>query len=237
MVRQMTMAAALGLLLAGCGATAADSAPVEDEAGFLTRCRAELLETLPQAASWADAHCADRWQWAGNAAPIADALLALAPETGGAVTADMRAPLTAVQWTSATEGTLGDLTATLSGSGRISFKWQKQGGETHYDLIQALRMRGVTLESLGCPRYPMASMGQEKVMIAKAEGRAPFVLTVYGRHAPTGVEYALYDVDVEFGGTVPDSAALAAGRYPGGGGRAFAVDAAGWMETCPDPVS
>lgn len=237
MMKNLTRAAALGLLLTGCGATAADPAPVEDEAGFLTRCRAELLETTPQAASWADAACADRWRWAGHAAPVADALLALAPETGGTVTADMRDQLTGVQWSSATEGTLGDLAVTLSGNGRISFNWQQQGGEVPYDLIQALRMRGVTLESLGCPRYPMATMGQEKVMIAKAEGRAPFVLTVYGRFAPTGAEFALYDVDADFSGVIPDSAALAAGRYPGGGGRAFAVDATGWMETCPDPVS
>jgi len=220
------MAAALGLMLAGCGATAADSGSVEDEAAFLARCEAEGAYD-----------CEVRWKWAGNAAPIAGALLALAPEAGGQVAADMRAPLTAVQWSSATEGTLGDLTVTLSGNGRISFRWEKQGAEGHYDLIQALRMRGVTLESLGCPRYPMASMGQEKVMIAKAEGRAPFVLTVYGRFAPTGMDYALYDVDADFSGAVPDSAALAAGRYPGGGGRAFATDATGWMETCPDPVS
>lgn len=237
MMKHITITAALGLLLAGCGATAADSAPIEDEAGFLTRCRAELLEVTPQAASWADAHCAEKWQSAGHAAPMADALLVLAPDAGGAVTADMRARLTAVQWSSATEGKLGDLTVTLPASGRISFNWQKQGGEAPYDLIQALRMRGVTLESLGCPQYPGASMGQEKVMIAKVEGRARFVLTVYGRFAPTGTEYALYDVDADFSGTVPDSAALAAGQYPGGGGRAFAVDATGWMNTCPDPVS
>ena len=226
MVRQITIATALSLLLAGCGATAADSAVVEDEAAFLARCKAEGAYD-----------CDARWRWAGNAAPIADALLALASRTGADVTADMRTPLTAVQWSSATEGKLGDLAVTLSGGDRISFNWRKQGAEGRYDLIQALRMRGVTLESLGCPRYPMASMGQEKVMIAKAEGRAPFVLTVYGRFAPTGTEYALYDVDADFSGAVPDSAALAAGRYPGGGGRAFAVDPTGWMKTCPDPVS
>ena len=237
MVKNATMVAALGLFLIGCGAMVAEAAPIEDEAGFLTRCRAELLEALPQAASWADAHCADKWRWAGNAAPMADALLALAPETDGAVTADMRGRLTAVQWSSAIEGSLGDLTVTLSGPGRISFNWRRQGGDVPYDVIQALRMRGVTLESLGCPQYPGASMGQEKVMIAKAEGRAPFVLTVYGRFAPTGTEYALYDVDADFSGVMPDSADLAAGRYPGGGGRAFAVDASGWTHTCPDPVS
>lgn len=236
-MKHITITAALGLLLAGCGATAADSAPVEDEAGFLTRCRGELLEATPQAASWADAHCADKWQLAGHATPMADALLALVPETGGAVTVDMRARLTAVPWSSATEGKLGDLTVTLPASGRISFNWRKQGGEVPYDLIQALRIRGVTLETLGCPQYSGASLGQEKVMLAKAEGRAPFVLTVYGRHAPTGTEYALYDVDADFSGVIPDSTALAAGRYPGGGGRAFAGEPTGWMNTCPDPVS
>lgn len=219
--------ATLGLLLAGCGgAPAADWVPMEDEAAFLARCKAEGIYD-----------CDARWRWAANAAPIADALLALAPAAGGTITADMRARLTAVRWSSATEGKLGDLNVTLPASGRLSFSWQKHGAEGFFDLIQALRMRGVTLESLGCPRYPMASMGQEKVLIATAQGRAPFVLTVYGRFAPTGTEYALYDVDADFSGAVPDSAALAAGEYPGGGGRAFAVDASGWLETCPDPVS
>jgi len=34
---------------------------------------------------------------------------------------------------------------------------------------------------------------------------------------------------------VPDQAALAAGNYPGGGGRAFAVEQTGWTAACPDP--
>lgn len=226
MMKTLTRATVFGLLLAGSGAMAADFAPLEDQAAFVARCTAEGAYG-----------CEARWHWAGNAAPIADALLALAPDARGTVAPDLRAPLTAVQWSSATEGRLGDLTVTLPASGRISFGWQKQGAEGRYDLIQALRMRGVTLESLGCPRYPMASMGQEKVMIARAEGRAPFVLAVYGRFAPTGFEYALYDVDADFTGTVPDSAALAAGRYPGGGGRAFTSELTGWTDTCPDPVS
>lgn len=226
MVNHIAIVAALGFLLTGCGATAVASAAVEDQSAFLDRCNAEGADD-----------CDARWHWAGNAAPLADALLALASEGNGSLPAEMHARLTAVQWSSATNGTLGDLAVTLSGKDRISIHWQEQGAEPHYDLIQALRMRGVTLESLGCPRYPMASMGQEKVMIAKPEGSTPFILTVYGRFAPTSVEYAIYAVDADFGGAMPDSAALAAGRYPGGGGRAFAVDATGWMETCPDPVS
>lgn len=211
------IAPALGLLIAACGAAAADPAPVEDEAAFLARCEAE-----------GGVDCGVKWRWAGNAAPMAEALLALAPETGGAV-ADMRARLPAVQWSSPSGGKLGDLTVTLPAGGRIGFRWMKQGSEGHYDLIQALRIRGVALESLGCPQYPGASMGQEKVMIARADGRAPFVVAVYHRAAPMGAEFGVYEVDADFSGTVPDDAALAAGRYPGGGGRAFAVD------PCPDP--
>lgn len=224
MMKQSMIVAALGLLITGCGAAAADSAPIEDEAGFLARCEAE-----------GGYDCGVKWRWAGNAAPMADALLALAPETGGAAAADMRAALSAVQWSSATEGKLGDLDVTLPASGKLAFRWMKQGAEGHYDLFQALRIRGVALESLGCPQYPGASMGQEKVMIARAEGRAPFVLTVYHRAAPMSVEFGVYEVDADFSGMVPDSAALAAGRYPGGGGRAFAVDPTGWAQTCPDP--
>lgn len=43
-------------------------------------------------------------------------------------------------------------------------------------------------ESPGCLRYPMISMGKGKVIIAKAQGRAPFVLVEYGHFAPTGAE-------------------------------------------------
>ncbi|MEZ5688113.1 MAG: hypothetical protein R3E21_04890 [Caenibius sp.] len=234
-MRRITITSVLGLLLAGCGATAADSAPLEDEAGFLAGCRAELVEATPQAASWADAYCADEWQFAGKAVPMADALVALAPEAGSTVVADMRAPLTSVQWSSATEGKFGDLTTALSGSGRISFNWQKQMGEVPYRLFQALRIRGVTLETLGCPTFMGPSLGREKVMLVKPEGRIPFVLAVYSRNAPTGTEYGVYEVDADFSGAVPDRAALAAGRYPGGGGRAFAGEPTGWVADCPDP--
>lgn len=223
-MKQSMIVAALGLLIAGCNAAAADPAPIEDEAGFLARCKAE-----------GGYDCGVKWRWAGNAAQMADALLALAPETDGAAATDLRAGLSAVQWSSATEGMLGDLNVTLPANGKLAFRWMKQGAEGHYDLIEALRMRGVAFDSLGCPQYPGASMGQEKVMIARADGRAPFVLTVYHRAAPLSMEYGVYEVDADFSGTVPDRVALVAGRYPGGGGRAFTVDPTGWAQTCPDP--
>lgn len=72
-------------------------------------------------------------------------------------------------------------------------------------------------------------------MLAELVGRSPFILTVYSRPAPTGVEPGLYDVVADFSDSVPDMAALRMGRYPGGGGRAFAADPTGWITHCADP--
>ena len=208
-MKNLRVVALAALLAGGCHAAAADTPLIEDEAGFVARCQAE-----------GGFDCAVKWRWADHAGPMAEALLAL---SDGA------------EWSPAAAGSLGDLAVTMPGQDRIAFRWQKQGSEGHYDLITALRLRGVTLEPLGCPSYPMYTMGQEKVMVARAEGRAPFVLTVYSRAAPMSAEVGAYEVDADFSGTVPDQAALAAGNYPGGGGRAFAVEPTGWTADCPDP--
>ncbi|MDP5064876.1 MAG: hypothetical protein NWQ24_09365 [Haliea sp.] len=117
----------------------------------------------------------------------------------------------------------------------IRINWQEPGSDGMYNVTDALRIRGVTLRSLGCPQFPSASMGYEKVMLASIPGRQPFVIAVYSRAAPTGLELAVYEVDADFSGVMPDMAALQSGHYPGGGGRAFAVDPTGWAAECPDP--
>lgn len=241
MRRMRQIAAVLALVIAGFGGTAADTAATEDEAGFRARCREEMLRAQPDAAAWVDSQCEVRWQGAAAAMPMAHSILALAPKAGGAVPSreDMQRRLEAVHWSSATEaateGRLGDLAVALIEGGRIAFRWQEPGSAGRYNLIEALRVRGVTLRPLGCPLYPGASMGMEKVMAAELPGHAPFALTVYSRPAPTGFEPAVYEVDADFSGGMPDMAALRAGAYPGGGGRAFAVDPTGWVADCPDP--
>lgn len=236
-MHRMRPLAAVLLVIAGCGTAAAGTAATEDEAAFRARCREEVLRAQPDAATWVDSQCDVRWQQAGAAAPMAEALLALAPEAGGAAPTreDMRARLSAVRWTSESEGQLGDLAVQLPAAGRISFGWQETGVDGRYNVIEALRIRGVTLRPLGCPDYPGASMGMEKVMAAEPPGHAPFALAVYSRPSPTGFEPAVYAVDADFSGRMPDMAALRAGDYPGGGGRAFAVDPTGWVADCPDP--
>lgn len=168
---------------------------------------------------------------------MAEAVLAVAPMVGGMPPSrqEIRERLPMVQWSS--DGVVGEsngLNVHLSDAG-IGFYWRNPGSEVPYNVIDALRIRGVALRTLGCPQYPGASMGREKVMLAALAGRSPFTLTVYSRPAPTGAELGLYDVDANFSATVPDMAALRAGRYPGGGGRAFAVDPTGWLADCPDP--
>jgi hypothetical protein len=237
MRRTALLVASLGLLILGGGMAFADFAPIESEAAFRARCRGEILRVQPGAAPWVDDRCAVTWRRALAAAPMAEAILALAPEMGGAAPsrADARMRLTAVRWSSDREGALDGLEVRLSDEGGIAFRWWKQGSDGRYDLVEALRIRGVALRTLGCPQYPGASMGAEKVMTAVPLGRAPFTLTVYSRLAPTAVEPTVYEADAEFGAMPPDMAALRAGSYPGGGGRAFAVDPTGWTAECTDP--
>ena len=231
--------AAIALMMVGGGMAVAGAGTIEDEAAFLARCSVETLRAQPSAASWVGDHCSVRWRMAAAAGPMAEAILALAPVKGGAPPSrdEVRARLPMVRWSfGGSEGSLDDVAVRLADAGSgVGFHWRMQGSDGRYDVIEALRIRGVTLRTLGCPQYPGASMGREKVMQAELAGRSPFTLTVYSRPAPTGIEPGLYGVAVDFSEPFPDMAALRAGRYPGGGGCAYAVDPTGWTADCPDP--
>jgi hypothetical protein len=215
---------------AGCAAVAPDTFPViQTESDFLDACEQEWVQRELAAAPWARGECQVRWRWAMASGSMAAAILVLSRAEGDAP----RAPEDARVLVSGA-GTPDDVDVSFDAGG-IHFDWQEPGSEGRYNITGALRSRGVTLQSLGCPQYPGASMGREKVMLATFPGREPFVLTVYSRRAPTGFEPGVYEVAADFSGAVPDLDALQAGRYPGGGGRAFAVDPTGWVAECPDP--
>lgn len=216
--------ASLGLTLVACDMAPAEAAPVEDEAAFMARCKAD-----------GGVECGFRWRAMVNAAPMAEAVIALAPLPGQQTLSreDMRRRLPRVRWSSATEGELENLRVRLPADGRIAFDWRKVGAEVAYDLPGALRARGVALQTLGCPQYPGAAVGQEWVLRASPPGRADFTLSVYVRPAPAGFAPGVYEADVEFARPTPTLAALRAGKYPGGGGRAFATDPTGWATDCP----
>lgn len=220
-------------LLFGCpGAAMAQTAAfpvVQSEAGFLDSCEQDWVAREPASAPWARNDCQVKWNWATASGPLADAILTLSLAEGeSARTPEEARDLLAKPFLPA--GVSGYLTAT-----GIRFDWQEPGSEGRFNVTGALRSRGVALQALGCPTYPGASMGREKVMLATLPGRKPFVLTVYSRGAPTGSEPGVYEVNADFSGAVPDMSALQAGLYPGGGGRAFAVDPTGWTSDCPDP--
>jgi hypothetical protein len=145
---------------------------VEDAPAFTQRCVAEIGARYPNSEGWAADACRVKWAWAEAAAPMAETILALARIAGGAPpsVAAMQEAAGGVAWTAAGTGTLGDLTVTLNGDGTASFHWEEMGSEGRYNLIDALRIRGTDLATLGCPVYPGASMGQEKVMRAEVEG-------------------------------------------------------------------
>jgi len=212
------------LVVAMSGAAPAVAATVETEADFLARCQAE-----------GGVECAVRWRWAGNAGPMAEALIALSRAPGGGAPSDARAKVKGATWSSSDEGKLDEATVRLISGDAIAFRWMRPGSEGRYDLIQALRIRGVALETLGCPEYPMYTMGQEKVMLARPEGRAPFVVTVYVRPAPTSGEFGVFAADADFAAAPPDHSDLQAGRYPGAGERDFAILPVGWVPDCVDP--
>lgn len=231
-----TIATTLGLALSGIGI--AGSGTGMTEADFLAQCQGEILSVQPSAAPWVDDHCRTLWSRAVATASMAEVILALMPAAGSGLlsASEARAQLSMVQWSSETTGTLDEARVDLSDTGsRISFYWQQQGMASPYNIIDALRIRGATLRTLGCPQYPGATMGREKVMLAELEGQSSFLITVYTRPAPTGTEQGLYQVDVDFSGEIPGMAALQAGHYPGGGGRAFAVEPIGWVVDCFDP--
>ena len=219
-------AAAVCSLFAAVGFAPADAATSVGEEAFIARCEAE-----------GGVECAVRWRWTQNAGRMAEALIALARKPGELLPADPRARVIGATWSPSGEGKLDEAMVLLPSAGAIAFRWMRQGSEGRYDLIQALRIRGVALETLGCPTYPMYSMGQEKVMLIRPEGRAPFVLTVYVRPAPTSGEFGVFAADADFTAAPPERSDLKAGRYPGAGERGLATPRVAWVPDCVDPGS
>lgn len=218
------------LVLAGCAAATPESFPViQAETDFVDACVNAWAQREAGAEPWMGDECRIKWRWAMASGSLTAAVLALSRTDGGALRAlaDARDAIAAMPIPD-------DVEISVIADG-IQFLWQQPGSAGRYNVTAALRSRGVALQTLGCPQFPAASMGREKVMLATVPGREPFVLTVYSRAAPTGFEPGIYAVDADFSGAIPDINALRSGRYPGGGGRAFATEPSGWLNECPDP--
>lgn len=209
----------------------ATAAPREDKAAFAARCRRETIQRYPGGARWADTACQEKWARVTAAGPLADAILALAPERPGQppTLAETRARLGAVRWqprpaarTLAT-GALGKLTVTVTGAAavdEVAFGWSEVGAEIPFEAIEALKVRGVPVSPIGCLAFGAGE--STEVVRVSPPGRAPFALTVHSRAAPTANAWSQYAVSLDPSGKLPTLAGLRARDRE-----------TGWLATCP----
>ena len=83
----------------------------------------------------------------------------------------------------------------------LVLNWTRVGAEIPYDMVNALRARGVALTVMSCERM-MAGEGT-RVYAGTAPGRAPFTLTVSERSAPVANANSYYGANVSLDGRYP----------------------------------
>lgn len=195
-------------------AAAQGNAPASAQADFVARCTAALVRANPQASRWAPDQCAQEWQAVVAAGPMAEAILAAAPISGAANPAALPGQLTSVRWDRRAQGTLlasgrlgSDLAVQIDRSGpTLVFSWAETGGLIPYDAVGALRVRGAALTMIGCSQLGVGEFTQ--VYRVAAPQRAPFMLTVYARSAPTAEAESFYNVSLNLAGQVQTLAQL-----------------------------
>lgn len=198
-----TAAAALLLNDAASAQTAAD------RDAYLAQCRRDLIAAYPNARAQADAICASQWDEAVAAGPMAAALLAWAPATGGAFSPAAVDPRSL-------RGL--EVSVNRSPAPGVTIRWFRNGEPIPFRLEDALRVRGAELTAIGCMSFG-ASEGQRVYRVA-APGKAPFALTISYRSAALASQSSDYAAVADYGGRAPTLAALRR-------------DGADWSADCP----
>lgn len=210
--------------VAFAGLSAAPAAAQETRAQFLERCRAETLAASPGSDAWVDEACAEQWPGVTRSNPMLDALLSLfvAGTPSALDPADVRARAAMVRWRSASEGELAGLNVetTRTPTTRLILNWSAMGEPVPYEPIEALRVRGASVDPIGC--YAYGAGESNSVWRVAAPGHVPFALTVYRREAPTASALSHITVSADAERNIPTLDDL----------RAAEPDPA-WMETCP----
>jgi len=218
------MRAALFVASLACLSAAAPAAAQETQGQFLDRCRAETLAAAPDAGNWADAACAEKWPSVTRSNPMLDAILSIfVADTPSALDpADVRTRAALVRWRSPTEGQLAGLNVevTRMPTTRIIFNWSATGEPVPYDPVEALKVRGASVDPIGC--YAYGAGEGESVWRVEAPGHAPFALRVYRREAPTASALSYLTVTADAERNIPTLGDL----------RTAEPDQ-DWMETCP----
>ena len=143
--------------------------------------------------------------------PAADVLLAILPGPGQKPTlASVKRQAAGVRWAASPQapylanGTLGAQEVLVEGRGApstVAVAWSKIGAPIPYDVVSALRQRGVRLTQVSCEKTG-AGEG-ERVYAGSAPGKAPFTLTTYQREAPTGGALSRYSAAIGLDGREP----------------------------------
>ena len=207
---------------AGAGAAAvatAGSAPVPLTVGpearprFLADCRQAYVSRSADAARWADEQCVADWGKIEASAAATDALLAALPATPGEAVAlaALRQRLAAVRWAAkpggrglSASGRLGAFEVSVTGSPAaktLGVNWSEVGAEPPYDIVGAMRARGVTLTEIACEEF--GSGEWQRVFAGSAPGRAPFRLELGQRTAPTANANSHYGATIDLSGRAP----------------------------------
>lgn len=240
MQRPVWMGVLSALALVACGpsgggdgsaeAQTAAASVVETREAYIARCTRETIAANPQSRTWAEGACEQNWQKVSAAGPLAEAILAAAPASAGAVDLEaVRGRLTQVRWGAAQGGSLAtgrlgtDLSANISRAPpSLAFQWDGGGDLVPYDVVEALKGRGATLTEIACMSYG-GPFDVVKVYNVAAPGRAPFGLSVYAHDAAMAGAYSAFVASVYLTGAPATLASV----------RANAQRGEEWSAACP----
>lgn len=192
---------------------AALAVPPEARPRFLAECRQAYVSRSADAARWADEQCVADWGKVTASAPATDALLAALPASAGEAVplASLRQRLIGVRWAArprsrelSASGRLGKLEVSVTGAPAartLGMNWMGVGAEPPFDIVGAMRLRGVTLTEFACEEFGAGEW--QRVFSGSAPGRAPFRLEVGQRTAPFANANSYYGVTIDLSGRAP----------------------------------
>lgn len=204
--------AAFALAMPGMLAAQPATAVIETQGAYVARCKAETIAAYPGARAQADTICASKWEQVVAAAPIADAVLALAPAPGAAFNpAAVRARA----------ATMRGFTVSANPPPHpagVTIAWRRDGEPIPFNVEDALRGRGATLSMIAC--LAAGAGEQTRIWRAAAPGKAPFVLTVAFREAEVASQSSDFSATADYTARIPTLATL----------RRDGID---WTASCP----
>lgn len=198
---------------AGAVAPTPLAVPAEARPRFLAECRQAYVSRSADAARWADEQCVADWGKVTASAAATDALLAALPAVAGEAVplASLRQRLAGVRWAAkprsrelSASGRLGNLDVSVTGAPAaktLGMNWMEVGAEPPYDIVGAMRVRGVTLTEIACEEFGAGEW--QRVFSGSAPGRAPFRLELGQRTAPFANSNSYYGVTIDLSGRAP----------------------------------